>query len=79
MFAAGFLVAVPIAFYFEVPMVITAIVGPMFLIHLWTAQKFAHYSRADRPALFWGAFALFAFVTVVAFWELYQHFIEVRQ
>jgi len=72
--AAALIIGTPIAFYFDVPMAVTAIVCPLFLVHLWTARRFAYYTRADRPVLYWGAFGLFVLITAIAYWELYEKF-----
>jgi hypothetical protein len=77
--AAALLIGAPIAFYLGVPMAVTAIVGPLFLVHLWTARRFADYTRADRPVLYWGAFGLFVLITAIAYWELYEQFFRGTQ
>lgn len=72
--AAALIIGAPIAIYFDVPMVVTAIVAPLFLLHLWTARRFAYYTRADRPLIYWGAFGLFVIIAAIAYWELYEQF-----
>lgn len=72
--AAALIIGTPIAFYFGAPMAVTAIVSPLFLVHLWTARRFAYYTRADQPVLYWGAFVLFVLIAAIAYWELSEQF-----
>ncbi len=72
--AATLIIGTLIAFYFDASMVVTAIIGPLILVRLWTAKRFAYYTRADRPVPYWGTFGLFVLVTAIAYWELYKQF-----
>ena len=67
---AAVIASVPVAFYFDVPAAVWALAGPMFLIHMWTAGQFGHYTRAEHPGLYWIVFGATVLVTVIAFGQL---------
>ena len=62
----------PIAFHFDAFEAVWLLIGSMFLVHLWTGQKFAYWTRSDKPLLFWGVFALFLFMTARGAWTVFE-------